>query len=142
MLERKEIKKVIPHREPFLLLDSIIDYQPGKYGKGIYIPKEEEYYFEGHFPNNPILPGVIMIESAAQLGAFVVLSLFKDEKKIAYFGGIEKFRFKKIVKPGDKLKIYVELEKMRRNIGKGWAEGSVKGELAFDGGMTFVVTER
>ncbi len=138
-ITRSKIKEIIPHREPFLLLNEVTEYEPGKWGKGYFIPDKDDFYFKGHFPGNPVLPGVLMIESAAQLGAFVVLNLPEFRGKTAYFAGIERVRFKRIVRPGEKLEISVELEKIKSGIGKGIIEGFVDGETCFKGELLFAI---
>lgn len=138
-ITRSEIEKILPHKEPFLLLNEITEYEPGNWGRGYYIPDEGEFYFKGHFPGNPILPGVLMIESAAQLGAFVVLTLPEYKGKMVYFAGIDGVRFKRIVRPGERLDLYVKLEKMKSGVGKGIAEGKVDGELCFKGELLFAI---
>lgn len=138
-ITRSEIKEIIPHREPFLFLSEVAEYEPGKWGKGCFIPDKDDFYFKGHFPENPVLPGVLMIESAAQLGAFVVLKLPEYRGKTAYFAGIDRVRFKRIVRPGEKLEISVKLEKIKSGIGKGLVEGTVDGEICFKGELLFAV---
>lgn len=115
---REDIEKIIPHREPFLLIDKIIDIEPGKKVKGVKYVRQEEYYFKGHFPSNPIMPGVLIVEAVAQAGAVALLTLPENKGKLVLFAGIDKARFKKIVRPGDELMIEVEMEDFRRNIGK------------------------
>ncbi len=139
-LSKKEIKEIIPHREPFLLVDEITKVDPGKNIIGIKHVKEDEYYFKGHFPGNPIMPGVLMVEAIAQVGAVSLLMLPENKGKLALFAGIDKVRFKKIVKPKDKLIINVEMLQFRRSIGK--AKGIVKvGEkIACSAEIMFAVT--
>lgn len=115
---REDIEKIIPHREPFLLIDKIIDIEPGKKVKGVKYVRQEEYYFKGHFPSNPIMPGVLIVEAVAQAGAVALLTLPENKGKLVLFAGIDKARFKKIVRPGDELMIEVVMEDFRRNIGK------------------------
>jgi 3-hydroxyacyl-[acyl-carrier-protein] dehydratase len=138
-MDREEIKQILPHREPFLFLDEIEEIVPGKTAKGYFIADERFDFFRGHFPGNPVLPGVIMVEASAQLGACAVLMLEEFKGKTAYFAGIEEFKFKRIVRPGEKLQISVELLSLRRNYGKGKVSGSVSGEAAFEGIISFVV---
>jgi len=138
-LSKEQIKQIIPHREPFLLVDEVIDIQPGKKIKAIKDVKQEEYYFEGHFPSNPIMPGVLMVESIAQAGAVSLLALPQHKGKLALFAGIDKVRFKKLVKPGDRLEIEVECLQFKRGIGK--ARGTVKvgGKLACSAEIMFAL---
>ncbi len=130
LLNKEDIKKIIPHREPFLLIDEVLDLVPGKKITAIKYVKEEEYYFKGHFPSNPIMPGVLILEAIAQAGAISVLSLEENKGKIVLFAGIDKARFKKIVKPSDKLYIEVEITDFRRNIGKAKGTAKVLNDIA------------
>lgn len=128
-LSKEEIKNIIPHREPFLLVDEIEEVEPGLKIRGIKYVREDEYYFKGHFPSNPIMPGVLIIESIAQVGAVSLLMMPQNKGKLVLFAGIDKTRFKRIVRPGDKLVIEVEMEGFKRNIGKAIGTAKVDGEL-------------
>ena len=138
-MTKKDIEKIIPHRDPFLLIDEILEIEPGKRVKGIKHVSEEEYYFKGHFPGNPIMPGVLQVETIAQAGAAAVLILQENKGKMVLFAGIDKARFKRIVKPGDELIIEVEIESFRRNIGKGKGRATVDGELACAADIMFAL---
>ena len=129
-LNKEDIKKIIPHREPFLLIDEVLEVEPGKSIKAVKNVDESEYYFKGHFPQNPIMPGVLILEAIAQAGAIVILLLPENKGKLALFAGIDKARFKKIVRPGDKLEIEVEIIDFRRNIGKARGTARVGGVVA------------
>ena len=129
-LSKEDIKNILPHREPFLLIDEVTEVIPGKSIKAIKNVEESEYYFKGHFPQNPIMPGVLIVEAIAQAGAIAVLLLPDYKGKMVLFAGIDKVRFKKIVRPGDKLEIEVELTDFRRNIGKARGTVMVGGEVA------------
>ena len=107
MLNKEEIKKIIPQREPFLMIDEIEDYIPGESATAYKNVETSEWYFKGHFPENPIMPGVLIVESLAQTGAVAILSLEENKGKNALFGGIDKMKFKKTVVPGDRLKLEV-----------------------------------
>jgi 3-hydroxyacyl-[acyl-carrier-protein] dehydratase len=129
-LNKADIEGIIPHRDPFLLIDYVKEFIPGKSIKALKNVKGDEYFFRGHFPGNPIMPGVLIVEAIAQAGAIVVLMLPENKGKLVLFAGIDKARFKKIVRPDDDLSIEVEITDFRRNIG--WAKGNayVNGELA------------
>ena len=138
-MTKKDIENIIPHRDPFLLIDEILEIEPGKRIKGIKHVREEEYYFKGHFPGNPIMPGVLQVETIAQAGAAAVLILPENKGKLVLFAGIDKARFKRMVKPGDELLIEVEIESFRRNIGKGKGRATVDGELACAADIMFAL---
>jgi len=137
---REEIEKILPHRDPFLLIDEVFELNPGKNIKALRSVKEEEYYFKGHFPGNPIMPGVLMLEAIAQAGAIAVLVLPENTGKLILFAGVDKARFKRIVKPGDSLIIEVEITDFRRNIGKARGTAKVGGELACYSEAMFAVS--
>ena len=127
---REEIEKILPHRDPFLLIDEVTELEPGRSIKALRFVSRQEYYFKGHFPGNPIMPGVLMLEAIAQAGAIAVLVLPENKGKLVLFAGIDKARFKRIVKPGEQLVIEVEITDFRRNIGKAKGTAKVDGELA------------
>ena len=139
MLEKEEIEKIIPQREPFLMIDKVEDYIPGESCTAYKEVKKEEYYFKGHFPGNPIMPGVLIVESLAQTGAVAILSMEENKGKNALFGGIDKLRFKKQVVPGDVLKLEVKIIKQKGPIGVGEAIATVDGKVAAKGELTFAI---
>ena len=139
-MTKKDIEGIIPHRDPFLLVDEIVDIEPGKTIKGVKYVNGDEYYFKGHFPGNPIMPGVLQVETIAQVGAVAVLMLPENKNKLMLFAGIDKARFKRLVKPGDKLEIEVELTDFRRNIGKAKGKATVDGEVACAVEIMFAVS--
>lgn len=139
MLNKEDIKKVIPQREPFLMIDEVESLVPGESAIAYKYVNEEEWYFKGHFPGNPIMPGVLITESLAQTGAMAILSLEENKGKNALFGGIDKLKFKKIVVPGDKLKLEVKIIKRKGPIGVGEAIATVDGKTVAKGELTFAL---
>ena len=139
MLSKEEIEKVIPQRDPFLMIDEIEDYEIGKSAVAYKNVKKTEWYFKGHFPGNPIMPGVLIAESLAQTGAFAILSLEENRGKNALFGGIDKMKFKRMVVPGDRIKLEVKIIKQKGPIGVGEAVATVDGKVAAKGELTFAL---
>jgi 3-hydroxyacyl-[acyl-carrier-protein] dehydratase len=139
MLGSREIQEIIPHRWPFLLVDKIIDLQPGQGAVGIKNVTAAEFVFQGHFPGYPIFPGVLIIEALAQVGAVAVLSLPENRGKIVLFAGVNGFRFREPVFPGDSLRLEVKLTRMRGPIGKGAAKATVEGKAVAEGELTFAI---
>ena len=135
----KEIEEIIPHRHPFLLVDYIEDYEPGVFATGYKCVTFREDFFKGHFPQMPVMPGVLIIEALAQVGAVAILSKEENKGKIALFGGIDKCRFKGQVKPGDKLKLETRIIKEKGPVGVGEAVASVDGKIVAKAEVTFMV---
>ena len=139
MLNKEEIKNIIPQREPFLMIDEVEAFIPGESAIAYKNVNEKEWYFQGHFPLNPIMPGVLIVESLAQTGALAILSEEKNKGKNALFGGINNVKFKQIVHPGDKLKLEVRIIKKKGPIGIGEGIASVDGKIAAKGEFTFAL---
>lgn len=139
MLDVKEIMEVIPQRAPFLMIDKVEELIPGKSCTAYKNVCINEPHFNGHFPGNPIMPGVLIVESLAQTGAMAILSLEQNKGKNALFAGIDKMRFKKQVIPGDTLKLEVSIIKQKGPIGVGEATATVDGKVAAKGELTFAI---
>jgi 3-hydroxyacyl-[acyl-carrier-protein] dehydratase len=137
VLGRDEIEQIIPHRAPFLLVDEVMELVPGERVVARKLVTDEDC--AGHFPGNPIMPGVKMVEALAQCGAVAVLSQPENEGRLVLFAGIDDVRFKRIVKPGDMLELLCEVEAVRGPVGKGKVKATVDGELAVRGTLTFAV---
>ena len=134
---RDAIEAIIPHRDPFLFLDEVLELEPGVRVLARMSVRGDEWFFPGHFPGRPIMPGVIMVEALAQAGAVAVLSEEENRGKLALFAGIDDVRFKRIVEPGDELTLSCEIESVRGPIGRGRAVARVGEELAVRGTLTF-----
>ena len=139
MLDRTEIKKIIPHRYPMLLIDRVEELIPGEKAVAKRNVTINEELFNGHFPGNPVMPGVLIVEALAQTGAVALLSLPEFKGKTAYFGGIKSAKFRKVVRPGDSLRLEVTLEKIRNNVGLGKAVATVDGKKACTAELTFMI---
>ena len=138
-LGAKEIQEIIPHRWPFLLVDKIVEMESGVRAVGIKNVSVNEPFFQGHFPGQPIMPGVLIVEALAQVGAVALLSQPENKGKIVYFAGIDSFRFRRPVLPGDTLRLEVHLTKMRGPVGKGSVVAEVEGQRVGDGELTFAL---
>jgi 3-hydroxyacyl-[acyl-carrier-protein] dehydratase len=136
---KEEIEQILPHRDPFLLLDEVVELDPGSRVVARKTVTDEDC--AGHFPGNPIMPGVKMVEALAQAGAVAVLVQEENRGKLALFAGIDDVRFKRVVRPGDELTLECSLEQVRGPIGRGKARATVNGELAVRGTLTFAVEQ-
>ena len=141
MLNKEQIKEIIPQREPFLMIDEVEEYVPGESAIAYKNVDANEWYFKGHFPGNAIMPGVLITESLAQAGAIAILSMPENKGKNALFGGIDKMKFKKMVVPGDRLKLKVKIIKRKGPIGVGEAIATVNDKIVARGELTFAVVE-
>ena len=140
-LTTKQIMEIIPHRQPMLLIDTIEELEPGKRAGGKKCVSYNEPYFAGHFPQEPVMPGVLILEALAQTGAVAILSLPENKGKLALFGGIDQARFKGKVAPGDVLMLETEIIKAKGPVGVGSAKATVNGKLVAKAELTFVVSD-
>ena len=138
-LDSVAIRKILPHRYPFLLVDRVIEMTPGEHAVGIKNVTANEEFFQGHFPEYPVMPGVLIVEAMAQVGGVALLCLEEHQGKMALFAGINNIRFKRQVKPGDVLHMDVKLGAFRRGIGTGTAIATVDGEVACKGELMFAL---
>lgn len=141
-LDRARIESILPHRDPFLFVDTIDELEPGKRAAGTFRLDEDAWIVAGHFPGQPLMPGVIVCEALAQVGAVCLLAAQENAGKLPLFGGMDKVRFKRQVRPGDVLRLEAEVTRTRGPVG--WAQGTARvgGELACSGQMVFALAER
>ncbi|WP_074599917.1 3-hydroxyacyl-ACP dehydratase FabZ [Sediminibacillus halophilus] len=139
MVDINEIKDIIPHRYPFLLVDEVTEIEEGKRVVGKKNVTINEPFFQGHFPDYPVMPGVLIVEALAQVGAVVILNKEENKGKIGFLAGLDKCRFKRQVKPGDQLRLEVEIIKLKGPIGKGKAIATVDGETACEAEIMFAI---
>jgi len=142
LIEIQEIMDIIPHRNPFLFVDKVEVEDVGMKGVGYKNVTINEYFFQGHFPGSPVMPGVIIVETMAQVGSVILLSKNDFKGKIPYFAGINKFRFKRVVRPGDTLRMEVEITKLRGRIGIGQGIAFVGDEVAAEGEFMFSIGDK
>lgn len=142
MLYIEDIKKIIPHRYPFLLVDRIIELDVGKRAVGIKNISANEEFFNGHFPDYAVMPGVLIVEALAQVGAVTMLKMPENEGRLAFFAGIDNCRFKRQVRPGDQLRLEVEITRFRGKIGKGKGIATVDGDIACEAEIMFALGDK
>ena len=137
-----QIETILPHRYPFLLVDRIVECTPGESARGLKCVTANEPFFQGHFPGFKVMPGVLIMEALAQVGAVAILTEEESRGKLALFGGIKNARFKRQVRPGDVLELSCQLTARKGPVGFGLAEARVDGKLACKAELTFALTER
>ena len=141
MLGPKEIQELIPHRWPFLLVDRVLELEPGVRAVGLKQVSSGEIFFQGHFPGNPILPAVLMVEALAQVGCVAILSHERYKGKLVLFAGMDGFRFRRPVVPGDSMRLEVTLSRILGPVGKGTGRASVDGAVAAEGELVFALAD-
>lgn len=142
-MDINEIQKILPHRYPFLLVDRIVELDPGRRVVGIKNVTINEEFFQGHYPGHPIMPGVLIIESMAQVGGFLMMESVEDSKdKLPFFAGIDKARFRRPVLPGDRLRIEADVIKLRGKIGKVNAKAFVEDNLVASAELMFAIEDK
>jgi len=140
MLDIKQIQEIIPHRPPFLLVDRIVELEEGKRAVGIKNVTVNEPFFTGHFPEYPVMPGVLITEALAQVGAVAILNLESNRGKIGFLAGLDEFRFRGQVVPGDTLRLEVEIIRLKGSIGKGKAVAKVDDKVVAEGIIMFALS--
>ena len=140
-LNFEQIKEILPHRSPFLLIDRVTDLVPGESAEAVKCVSGNEPFFQGHFPEKAVMPGVLILEALAQTGACAILSLPEYQGKIVVFGGVKKCRFRRVVVPGDVLEMSCEITGKKGPVGFGKAVAKVDGEIAVDAEISFAISD-
>ena len=138
-MENVDITKIIPHRYPFLFVDRVVDIEPGRRAVAVKNVTANEWFFEGHFPGRPIMPGVLIVEALAQTAAVALLAGEEVGERLPLFAGIEQFRFRRPVQPGDQLRLEFEVERLRGPVGKGKVRATVDGAVVAEGVISFAL---
>jgi 3-hydroxyacyl-[acyl-carrier-protein] dehydratase len=142
LLNIQQIQEIIPHRFPFLLIDRILELEAGVRAVGLKNVSMNEPFFEGHFPGYPVMPGVLIVEALAQVGSVIILSIEANRGKLGFFAGIDEFRFRGQVVPGDTLTLEVQITRLKGSIGKGTAVAKVGDRIVAEGGLMFALADR
>ncbi|GIQ70881.1 3-hydroxyacyl-[acyl-carrier-protein] dehydratase FabZ [Xylanibacillus composti] len=142
VLDIRQIQEIIPHRPPFLLIDRIIEVEPGKRAVGLKNVTMNEPFFVGHFPGYPVMPGVLIVEALAQVGSVAMLMVEQNKGKLGFFAGIDGFRFRDQVKPGDTLQLEVEITRLKGAVGKGKAVARVEDKVVAEGELMFALSDQ
>lgn len=139
MMNKAQIKEILPHREPFLLLTSVAELNPGQSARGTYVVDARAPWFKGHFPGRPVFPGVLQVEALAQLGGVAILSMPENRSKLALFAGLDKVKFRRQVLPGEVMRLQVEIVRARGNYGVGRGSAQVKGQPVLAAELRFAL---
>ena len=142
MLDSNQIQEIIPHRYPFLLVDRILELESGKRAVGVKAVTASEYYFQGHFPEEHVMPGVLILEAMAQVGGVAMLHPEENRGKLAFFAGMDRVKFRRPVVPGDQLRMVAEIIKVRSNMGKLWVQSFVDEQLVAEGEFLFALAQK